>query len=64
MKKNNDLTDQMKMNLKEAKTKKDLDALASSAGLELEDDELDAASGGGCDQCGTFHSFCLTDGTI
>ena len=43
---NNDLNDQMKKDLREAKTKEDLDALVSSAGMELGDDDLDAAAGG------------------
>lgn len=44
--KNNDLTDLMKKKLREAKTKEELDELASSAGFELTDDELDKAAGG------------------
>ena len=43
---NNDLNDQLKKDLRGAKTKEELDALVSSAGLELNDDELDAAAGG------------------
>ena len=43
---NNDLTDQMKKELREAKTKEELDALVSSAGIELDDEQLDAATGG------------------
>ena len=43
---NNDLNDQLKKDLREAKTKEELDALVSSAGMELSDDELDAATGG------------------
>ena len=43
---NNDLNDQLKKDLRGAKTKEELDALVSSAGLELNDNELDAAAGG------------------
>ena len=42
-----DLTEQQKKELKEAKTKEELNALVSPAGFELTDDELDAAAGGG-----------------
>ena len=45
-KQNNDLNDQLKKDLREAKTKEELDALVSSAGFELTDDELDKAAGG------------------
>ena len=41
------LTEQQKKELKEAKTKEELNALVSPAGFELTDDELDAAAGGG-----------------
>ena len=41
-----ELTDQMKKNLREAKTKEELDALVTSAGLELDDDQLDEVAGG------------------
>ena len=41
-----DLTEQQKKELKEAKTKEELNALVSPAGFELTDDELDAAAGG------------------
>ena len=43
---NNDLNDQLKKDLRGAKTKEELDALVSSAGLELDDDQLDEAAGG------------------
>ena len=43
---NKELTDQLKKGLKLAQTKEELDALVSSAGMELNDDELDAAAGG------------------
>ena len=54
-----DFSDQLKKDLKDAKTKEELDALVSSAGYELDDDELDAAAGGeGClTQCGTRDSI-------
>ena len=42
----NDLNDQLKTDLRGAKTKEELDAPASSAGIELDDDQLDAAAGG------------------
>ena len=45
---NNELNDQMKKDLREVKTKEELDAVVSSAGFELDDDELDAVAGGGC----------------
>ena len=45
---NNELNDQMKKDLREAKTKEELDAVVSSAGFELDDDELDAVAGGDC----------------
>ena len=58
------LTEQQKKELKEAKTKEELNALVSTAGFELSDDELDAAAGGwfcdehewGCpmDRCGVY----------
>ena len=54
----NDLTDQMKNDLKDVKTKEELDALVSSAGFELDDDELDAVAGGECEHC----SCLSTDG--
>ena len=41
-----DLNDQMEKDLREAKTKEELDELASSAGFELSDDDLDNATGG------------------
>ena len=48
------LTEQQKKELKEAKTKEELNALVSPAGFELTDDELDAAAAGGifggCDE--------------
>ena len=44
------LTEQQKKDLKEAKTKEELNALVSPAGFELSDDELDAAAGGWCDE--------------
>ena len=40
------LTDRQKNDLKTVKTKEEPDALASSAGMELTDDELDNAAGG------------------
>ncbi len=43
---NNDLNDQLKKDLRGAKTKEELDALVSSAGLELDDDQLDEVAGG------------------
>ena len=43
---NKELTDQLKKGLKLAQMKEELDALVSSAGMELNDDELDAAAGG------------------
>lgn len=43
---NNDLTDQMKKELREAKTKEELDGLVSSAGMELSDDQLGEVAGG------------------
>ena len=43
---NKELTNQLKNDLKEAKTKEELDVLASSAGMELTDDQLDGAAGG------------------
>ena len=43
---NKELTDQLKKGLKLAQTKEELDALVSSAGLELNDDQLDEAAGG------------------
>ena len=43
---NNDLNDQLKKDLRGAKTKEELDALVSSAGLELSDDQLEEATGG------------------
>lgn len=43
---NKELTDQLKKGLKEAHTKEELEALVSSAGLELNDDQLDEATGG------------------
>ena len=53
-----DLTEQQKKELKEAKTKEELNALVSPAGFELTDDELDAAEGGWCDE----HEWgCLAD---
>ena len=45
-KQNNDLNDQLKKDLRGAKTKEELDALVSSAGLELSDDQLDEVAGG------------------
>ena len=62
------MTDQLKNELKDAKTKEELDALVSSAGLELNDDQLDEATGGEgwfpgsqpnpncCDGPGGYHS--------
>ena len=47
----NDLNDQLKTDLRGAKTKEELDALVSSEGLELNDDQLDAAAGGGQGWC-------------
>lgn len=63
---NNVLPDQLKKNLKDVKTKEELDALVSSAGIELDDNELDAASGGeGCPTiCGIIHQICITYGTL
>ena len=54
-----DLTEQQKKELKEAKTKEELNAVVFPAGFELTDDELDAAAGGGwCDE----HEWgCLAD---
>ena len=43
-----ELTDRLKKDLKDVKTKEELDALASSAGIELSDNELDAAAGVSC----------------
>ena len=51
-KQNNDLNDQLKKDLRGAKTKEELDALVSSAGLELDDDQLDEATGGDGLFCG------------
>ena len=42
----NDLNDQLKTDLRGAKTKEELDALVSSEGLELNDDQLAEISGG------------------
>ena len=42
----NGLTDQQKKELKEAKTKEELDSLVSSAGMELSEDQLSSVSGG------------------
>ena len=50
------LTEQQKKELKEAKTKEELNALVSPAGFELTDDELDAAAGGGFDPDCPRHS--------
>ena len=44
---NNDLSDQLKKDLRVAKTKEEPDAPVFSAGMELTDDELDAVAGGG-----------------
>ena len=52
------LTEQQKKELKEAKTKEELNALVSPAGFELTDDELDAAAGGWCDE---HEWFCPAD---
>ena len=43
---NKNLSDQMKKELREAKSKKELDALVSTVGMELTDDTLEAVSGG------------------
>ena len=43
---NKELTDQLKNDLKEAKTKEELDTLVSSAGLELSDDQIGEVTGG------------------
>ena len=43
---NNDLTDQMKKDLRETNTKEELEALSSSAVMELTDDELDKVAAG------------------
>ena len=40
-----DLTEQQKKELKEAKTKEELNALVSSAGFELDDDETRCCCG-------------------
>ena len=40
------LSDQMKKELREAKSKEELDALVSTVGMELTDDTLEAVSGG------------------
>ena len=42
----NDLNDQLKTDLREAKTKEELDALVSSEGMELDDAQLAEISGG------------------
>ena len=56
---NKDLTDQIKMDLKTAKTETELDALVSLAGSELSDDQLDSAAGGGmCFDLGTYPNCC------
>ena len=52
------LTEQQKKELKEAKTKEELNALVSPAGFELSDDELDAPAGGWCDE---HEWFCPAD---
>ena len=54
-----DLTDQMKKELREAKTKEELDVLLSSAGLELNDDELDSVNGGTATPMLTREPRCL-----
>ena len=41
---NIDLTDQLKKDLRDAKTKEELDALLTSAGMELNDNELAAVA--------------------
>jgi hypothetical protein len=51
-----DLTEQQKKELKEAKTKEELNALVSPAGFELSDDELDAAAAGRFDPDCPCHS--------
>ncbi len=59
-----DLTEQQKKELKEAKTKEELNAVVSPAGFELTDDELDAAAGGrmgGCDDCYEDEWSCPAD---
>ena len=43
---NKNLSDQMKKELCEAKSKEELDALVSTVGMELTDDTLEAVSGG------------------
>ena len=45
------LTEQQKKELKEAKTKEELNALVSPAEFELTDEELDAAGGFDYDSC-------------
>ena len=56
------LTEQQKKELKEAKTKEELNALVSTAGFELSDDELDAAAGGtDYDSCQDFRCTHCTD---
>ena len=57
----NDLTDQMKNDLKDVKTKEELDALVSSAGFELDDDELDAVAGGECEHCSCLITDLFSD---
>ena len=58
---NNELNDQMKKDLREAKTKEELDAVVSSAGFELDDNELDAVAGGGCCSIVEYNDYCSPD---
>lgn len=46
----NDLSDQLKQDLKDTKTKEELDALVSSSGFELDDDNLNDVAGGLIDE--------------
>ena len=43
---NNNLSDQMKKDLRESESKEELDALVSSAGMEITDEALDGVTGG------------------
>ena len=43
---NKNLSDQMKKELREAKSKEELDVLVSSAGMEITDEALDEVTGG------------------
>ena len=58
---NKNLSNQMKKELREAKSKEELDALVTSAEMELTDDALEAVSGGVVSppiDCGTVSYGC------